>query len=62
MCDPEKFIYDHFPVEKSWQLLDRTWSLKKFDEMPFLNSRFFYYNLKLLNNSENNVINCDENG
>ncbi|XP_038056084.1 kyphoscoliosis peptidase-like [Patiria miniata] len=46
LTDPEEFIYTHFPYNKSqnmdkWQLLDTPWTLKQYEEAPFLKGRFF---------------------
>ena len=47
MTPPSEFIYDHFPVEEKWQLLDRPISLEEYEGLVYLDSDFFNSGLKL---------------
>ncbi len=47
LTPPEEFIYDHFPSDENWQLLDDPIDLAEFENMPLLKSYFFKYGLKL---------------
>lgn len=47
LTPPEEFIYDHFPSDENWQLLDDPIDLAEFENMPLLKSYFFNYGLRL---------------
>jgi transglutaminase/protease-like cytokinesis protein 3 len=47
LTPPEEFIYDHFPSDENWQLLDDPIDLAEFENMPLLKSAFFKYGLQL---------------
>ncbi|CAH1790287.1 unnamed protein product, partial [Owenia fusiformis] len=55
LTDPEELIYQHFPDEETWQLLDEPLSMEQFINMPLLKSHFFQYGLKLDNPSKSVV-------
>jgi hypothetical protein len=54
LTPPEEFIYDHFPEDQRWQLLDKPLSKKEFENLVYLKSAFFNLGLKLAN--QNNTI------
>jgi hypothetical protein len=58
MTPPTQFIYDHFPEEDCWQLLDEPVSKEKFENMVYLQSDFFSLGLKLAGR-ENGTISAD---
>ena len=58
MTPPSQFIYDHFPEEDRWQLLDEPVSKLKFENMVYLQSDFFNLGLELAG-QENGTINAD---
>ena len=49
LTPPEEFIYDHFPENPQWQLLENPLSKEEFEERPFLRSGFFDLGLGLCN-------------
>ena len=58
MTSPSQFIYDHFPEEDRWQLLDEPVSKLKFENMVYLQSDFFNLGLELAG-QENGTISAD---
>ncbi|KAI6194244.1 Lim and transglutaminase domain protein [Aphelenchoides besseyi] len=58
----EEFIYEFFPNEPAWQLLERPISLEQFERLPFVRSLFFRYGLRFTNPRLESVIHADENG
>ncbi|PAA62650.1 hypothetical protein BOX15_Mlig030420g1 [Macrostomum lignano] len=46
LTDPEKFIYEFFPFEPKWQLLDRPIGLTDFEALPFVRSDFFHFGME----------------
>jgi transglutaminase/protease-like cytokinesis protein 3 len=38
---PEQFIYDHFPVETTWQLLTQPYTKAQFEQLPEVSAQFF---------------------
>jgi len=52
LTPPEEFIYDHFPSDENWQLLDDPIDLAEFENMPLLKSAFFKYGLQLDSHGE----------
>ncbi len=58
MTPPSQFIYDHFPEEDRWQLLDEPVSKLKFENMVYLQSDFFNLGLELAG-QEKGTINAD---
>ena len=44
---PDEFINNHYPQDRGWQLLSRTYSRKEFDNLPSITSRFYNLGLKL---------------
>ncbi|CAK9303016.1 unnamed protein product [Gordionus sp. m RMFG-2023] len=61
LTDPEEFIYEFFPKQSEWQLLDTCLSLQQFENLPFVRSLFFKYGLSFSpdpnqgNNSTNSI-------
>jgi transglutaminase/protease-like cytokinesis protein 3 len=56
---PEQFIYDHFPSQVEWQLLEQPFSRETFNQLPDVSSTFFTNNLGLVNYFTNSI---DANG
>jgi transglutaminase/protease-like cytokinesis protein 3 len=52
LTPPEEFIYDHFPSDENWQLLDDPIDLSTYENMPLLKSYFFKYSLRLDSHKE----------
>ena len=47
MTPPSQFIYDHFPLDTQWQLVDEPVSKQEFENLVYLESDFFNLGLKL---------------
>ena len=47
LTSPEEFIYDHFPEDPKWQLLDPPLTWAEYDRLASLRSDFFRCGLKL---------------
>lgn len=60
LTPPEYFIYDHFPENAEWQLIDNKISKKEFLDMAQVNSNFFDLGLKLVNHKEVVIENSKE--
>ena len=48
LTDPEDHIYQHFPDESSWQLLEESITLQDFINLPVVKSPFFNCGLKFI--------------
>ncbi|MCX6345547.1 MAG: hypothetical protein NT018_10835 [Armatimonadetes bacterium] len=55
---PEKFIYDHFPEESKWQLLDKPIDKSAYDKQVCLKPSFFDYDLGLISHRDAQLV-CD---
>ncbi len=51
LTPPEEFIYDHWPNDPKWQLIDKPISRDQFEAMPVVRSPFFRNGMKLTNTS-----------
>ncbi|MCX6678067.1 MAG: hypothetical protein NTU95_09005 [Methanothrix sp.] len=58
MAPPSQFIYDHFPEEARWQLLDEPVSKEEFERLVYLEPEFFNLGLKL--GQRNGTIGADK--
>jgi len=47
MTPPSEFVFDHFPVEEKWQLLDHPISIEEYESLVYLDSDFFNLGLRL---------------
>ncbi len=47
LTDPDKFIFEFFPLNPDWQLMEQAVSLQEFEDLPLLRSTFFHYGLGL---------------
>jgi hypothetical protein len=45
LCDPDKFIWTHFPDDEQWQLLDEPITVERFQEQPYF--REYYHEIGL---------------
>ncbi|ESO95385.1 hypothetical protein LOTGIDRAFT_116904, partial [Lottia gigantea] len=50
LTDPEDYIYQHYPDEPSWQLLDIPLPFSEFLNLPVVKSPFFNYGLRFYSN------------
>ena len=41
LTDPDKFIFEFFPVDPSWQLMEQPITLAEFEDLPLL--RYFIF-------------------
>uniref|UniRef100_A0A1I8JJZ9 LIM zinc-binding domain-containing protein n=1 Tax=Macrostomum lignano TaxID=282301 RepID=A0A1I8JJZ9_9PLAT len=46
LTDPDQFIYEFYPLDPRWQLLEKPISLAEFEELPFVRSAFFQYGMR----------------
>ncbi|XP_064613138.1 kyphoscoliosis peptidase-like [Liolophura sinensis] len=46
LTDPEEHIYQHFPDDPKWQLLDKTLSFEEFTNLPSVKSPYFKHGLQ----------------
>ena len=45
--DPKDFIYTHFPDDSEWQLLDKPWTLKQWQNCPYIREHFHIMEMKI---------------
>ncbi|XP_060565893.1 hillarin-like [Ruditapes philippinarum] len=50
LTDPEDYIYQHYPDDASWQLLDIPLPFSEFINLPVVKSPFFNYGLRFYSN------------
>lgn len=51
LTDPDKFIFEFFPINAEWQLMEQAISIQEFEDLPLLRSTFFHFGLGLDGNS-----------
>lgn len=47
LCDPQKFIFTHFPDEEQWQLLDNPITKERFQEQPYFREHYHHLGLSI---------------
>ena len=47
LTDPDKFIFEFFPINSEWQLMERPITVQEFEDLPLLRSTFFHFGLGL---------------
>ena len=52
ITDPKKFILDHFPRDKKWQLLDRQVKPREFTSWPLYYADYFHFNFESISLSK----------
>lgn len=52
MTPPESFIFDHFPEDPEWQLVDKPIDREQFEKLVYLRPAFFAHELRLLSHSQ----------
>ena len=62
LTDPKEFIYEFFPLQSEWQLLKNPISLEEFEELPFVRSLFFRYQLSFPSDNMKSVMFTDSTG
>ena len=62
LTDPKEFIYEFFPLQSEWQLLRTPMTLEEFEELPFVRSLFFRYQLSFPSDNMKSVMNTDSTG
>ena len=62
MTDPKEFIYEFFPLQPEWQLLKEPITLEEFEELPFVRSLFFRYQLAFPTEHMKSVMTTDQTG
>ncbi len=58
LTPPTQFIYDHFPEDPQWQLIEKPLSLEEFAALPFVKPAFFRYQLAVQSHRQG-VIDAD---
>lgn len=51
-ASPSEFVYDHFPLEPSWQLLEKSISKAEYEQLPNVRPPFFRCRLKLVSHTQ----------
>ena len=46
LTDPDEFIHEFWAADQEWQLLEKPLTLDEFENLPFVRSVFFHYNLE----------------
>ena len=62
LTDPKEFIYEFFPLQPEWQLLKEPINLEEFEELPFVRSLFFRYQLAFPTQYMKSVMSTDQTG
>ena len=62
LTDPKEFIYEFFPLQPEWQLLKEPITLEEFEELPFVRSLFFRYQLAFPTEHMKSVMTTDQTG
>ncbi|PIS27446.1 MAG: hypothetical protein COT43_10490 [Candidatus Marinimicrobia bacterium CG08_land_8_20_14_0_20_45_22] len=52
LTPPEEFVFDHFPEDSQWQLLDKPLSMSEFGVIPKVWSDFFRYGISFVSHSD----------
>ena len=58
LTDPRQFIYDHFPVDVNWQLLEEMVAIENFENYARVTKNFFRLKMKLFSHRESKIL-CD---
>ena len=58
LTNPEQFIYDHFPVDLNWQLLERMIPITKFENYARVTKHFFLLRMRLFSHHDS-AASCD---
>ena len=62
LTDPDKFIFEFFPINSEWQLMERPITIQEFEDLPLLRSTFFHFGLGLEGNNAASIIDTNEAG
>lgn len=62
LTDPKEFIYEFYPLQPEWQLLRNPIELEEFEELPFVRSLFFRYQLSFPSENMKSVMHTDSTG
>jgi len=62
LTDPKEFIYEFYPLQSEWQLLKNPITLAEFEELPFVRSLFFRYQLSFPSDNMKSVMHTDSTG
>lgn len=62
LTDPKEFIYEFYPLQSEWQLLKNPITLEEFEELPFVRSLFFRYQLSFPSDNMKSVMHTDSTG
>lgn len=56
---PGEFINSHYPLDRGWQLLSRTYTREEFDNLPSLTARFYDLKLRLVSHKNYQIYASD---
>ena len=56
---PEEFIDNHYPEDRGWQLLERTYTRTEFNNLPSISSRFYTLGLELVSHRNYQISTSD---
>jgi len=62
LTDSKEFIYEFYPLQSEWQLLKNPITLAEFEELPFVRSLFFRYQLSFPSDNMKSVMHTDSTG
>jgi len=64
LADPDKFIFEFFPLSAEFQFLDHPITRSEFENLPVLRSTFFHFDLSLARNEGllSAAVQADQNG
>ncbi|HLF19999.1 MAG TPA: transglutaminase domain-containing protein, partial [Bacteroidota bacterium] len=51
LTPPEEFVYDHFPTDEKWQLLETPVTREQYENFVYLRPAFFWTGLKLVSHT-----------
>jgi transglutaminase/protease-like cytokinesis protein 3 len=48
---PQRFLNNHYPQDRGWQLLEQAYTREEFDNLPYISSRFYRLGLAIKSHS-----------
>jgi hypothetical protein len=56
LTSPDAFVFDHFPAESRWQLVDRPLSMEEFTDLVYLRPMFFQAGFRIVSHSHARIM------